>query len=53
MMLDEQDKFIQHIMANRDAEMAVAAESMTSVHTSEGTVMEREVDELDFVKSSG
>jgi hypothetical protein len=30
MMLDEQDKFIQHIMANRDAEMVAVAESTTS-----------------------
>jgi hypothetical protein len=53
MMLDEQDEFIQHIMANRDAEMTAAAESTTSARTSEGTVMEREVDESDFVRSSG
>jgi hypothetical protein len=53
MMLDEQDKFIQRIMANRDAEMAVAAESTTSACTSEGTVVEQEVDNLDFVRSSG
>jgi hypothetical protein len=53
MMLDEQDKFIQHIMVNRDAEMAVVAESTTSACTSEGTVVEREVDESDFVRSSG
>jgi hypothetical protein len=50
MMLDEQDKFI---MANRDAEMAAAAESTTLGCTSEGTVMEREVDKSDFVRSSG
>jgi hypothetical protein len=53
MMLDEQDEFIQHIMANRDAEMVVVAESMTSACTSEGTVVEWEVDDLDFVRSSG
>jgi hypothetical protein len=53
MTLDEQDEFIQHIMANRDAGMAAAAESMTSARTSEGTVVEREVDESDFVRSSG
>jgi hypothetical protein len=40
MMLDEQDKFIQHIMANRDAEMAVVAESTTLACTSKGTVVE-------------
>jgi hypothetical protein len=53
MMLDEQDKFIQCIMANRDAEMAAVAESTTLACTSEGTVVEWEVDELDFVRSSG
>jgi hypothetical protein len=53
MMLDEQDKFIQRIMANWDAEMAAAAESTTSACTSEGTVVEWEVDESDFVRSSG
>jgi hypothetical protein len=52
MTLDEQDEFIQHIMANRDAEMAAVAELMTSAYTSEGTVVEREVDEADFVRSS-
>jgi hypothetical protein len=53
MTLDEQDEFIQRTMANKDAEMAVAAESMTSVCTSEGIVVEWEVDDLDFVRSSG
>jgi hypothetical protein len=53
MTLDEQDEFIQRIMANRDAEMAAAAELTTSACTSEGTVVEREVDESDFVRSSG
>jgi hypothetical protein len=53
MMLDEQDKFIQCIMANRDAEMAAATESTTSACTSEGTVVEREVDDSYFVRSSG
>jgi hypothetical protein len=52
MTLDEQDEFIQHIMANQDVE-AAAAESTTSACTSEGTVVEREVDESDFVRSSG
>jgi hypothetical protein len=50
MMLNEQDKFIQHIIANRDAEMAATAGSMTQTETSEGTVVEREVDESDFVQ---
>jgi hypothetical protein len=53
MTLDEQDAFIQHIMANRDAEMAAAAGSTTQTETSEGTVVEHEVDESDFVRSSG
>jgi hypothetical protein len=53
MTLDEQDKFIQRIMANRDAEIAVVAESTTLACTSEGTVVEREVDDSDFVRSSG
>jgi hypothetical protein len=53
MTLDEQDKFIQHIMANRDVEMTAAAESTTSACTSEGMVVEREVNESDFVRSSG
>jgi hypothetical protein len=52
MTLDEQDEFIQHIMAKRDAEMAAVAESTTLASTSEGTVVECEVNELDFVRSS-
>jgi hypothetical protein len=53
MMLDEQDEFIQCIMANRDAEMVVVvAESVTLACTSEGKVVEREVDDSDFVRSS-
>jgi hypothetical protein len=53
MTLDEQDKFIQNIMANRDAEMAAIAGSTTQTETSKGTVVEREVDKSDFVRSSG
>jgi hypothetical protein len=53
MTLDEQDKFIQQVMANRDAAIAAIAESMTHMETSEGTLVEREVDESDFVRSSG
>jgi hypothetical protein len=45
MMLDEQDEFIQWIMANRDAAVAATAESTTQVGTSEGTLVEREVDD--------
>jgi hypothetical protein len=53
MMLDEEDDFIQWIMANRDTAVAATAESMTQTGTSEGTLVEREVDEADFVRSSG
>jgi hypothetical protein len=49
MTLDEQDKFIQQIMANRDAAVAAASESMTHTGTSEGTLVEKEVDDSDFV----
>jgi hypothetical protein len=52
MMLDEQDKFIQQVMANCDAAMAAVAESMTHTSTSKGTLVEREVDNSDFVRSS-
>jgi hypothetical protein len=41
MTLDEEDDFIQRIMANRDAAVAAAAESMTHTGTSEGTLVER------------
>jgi hypothetical protein len=53
MMLDEEDHFIQQIMANCDAAVAAAAESTTQTSTSEGTLVEREVDDTDFVRSSG
>jgi hypothetical protein len=53
MMLDEKDHFIQQIMANRDAAMAAAAVSTTQMSTSEGTLVEREVDDADFVRSRG
>jgi hypothetical protein len=53
MTLDEQDKFIQQVMANHNAAMAAIAESMTHTGTSEGTLVEREVGESDFVRSSG
>jgi hypothetical protein len=52
MTLDEQDEFIQQVMANRDAAIAAIAESTTHMGTSEGTLVEREVDECDFVRSS-
>jgi hypothetical protein len=52
MTLDEQDKFIQQIMANHNAAVAAAAGSMTQMDTSEGTLVEREVNDIDFVRSS-
>jgi hypothetical protein len=52
MTLEEEDEYIQHILANRDATMAAAAGSMTHTATSEGTLVEREVDESDFVRSN-
>jgi hypothetical protein len=52
MMLDEQDEFIQQIMANRDATVAAAEVLTTQTDTSEGTLVEREVDDIDFVRSS-
>jgi hypothetical protein len=52
MTLDEQDEFIQNIMANRDAAVAAAAGLTTQTETSEGTLVEREVDDVDFVRSS-
>jgi hypothetical protein len=52
MTLDEQDEFIQNIMANRDAAMDVAAESMTHTGSSEGMLVDREVDDTDFIRSS-
>jgi hypothetical protein len=53
MTLDEQDEFIQHIMASCNAAVAAAAGSTTQTDTSEGTLVEREVDDADFVRSSG
>jgi hypothetical protein len=53
MTLDEQDNFIQRVMADCNSAMATAAESITWMGTSEGTLVEREVDDADFVRSSG
>jgi hypothetical protein len=39
-------------MADRDAAVAAAAESMTYMATSEGKLVEREVKDADFVRSS-
>jgi hypothetical protein len=52
MMLDEQDEFIQQVMAYHDAAMAAIAELMTHTGTSKGTLVEREVDDSDFIRSS-
>jgi hypothetical protein len=52
MTLDEQDEFIQQVMANRDTAMAATTESTTLMGTSEGTLVEREVDDSNFVRSS-
>jgi hypothetical protein len=52
MMLDEQDEFLQHIMANRNAAVAAAADLTTHTSTSEGTLVDREVDDTDFVRSA-
>jgi hypothetical protein len=49
MMLEEQDEFIQHIMANCNTAVAAAAELMTQMSTSEGTLVDREVNDMDFV----
>jgi hypothetical protein len=49
MMLDEEDNFIQQIMANRNA---AASALTTQMGTSEGTLVKREVDDADFVRSS-
>jgi hypothetical protein len=52
-MLDEQDEFIQQVMANCNIAMVATAESTTLIGTSEGTLVKREVDNSDFVRSSG
>jgi hypothetical protein len=53
MMLEEEDEYIQHILANRDTAMAPAAGSTTRTATSKGTLVEREVEDVDFVRSNG
>jgi hypothetical protein len=50
--LEEEDKYIQHILANHDAAMAATARLMTHTTTSEGTLVEWEVDESDFTRSN-
>jgi hypothetical protein len=53
MTLEEEDEYIQHVLANRDTTMATAVGSTTHTATSEGTLVEREVDKSDFVRSNG
>jgi hypothetical protein len=53
MTLDEEDHFIQQIMANCNTAMAAAAASTTHTATSEGMLVEREVDDTDFVRYNG
>jgi hypothetical protein len=53
MTLDEEDDFIQQIMANRNTAAAATSVSMTQTGTSEGTLVKREVNDMDFVRSSG
>jgi hypothetical protein len=49
MTADEQDKFIEQMMANCDVSMTVSREASQVL---ERTVMEHEVSEEDFVRSS-
>jgi hypothetical protein len=51
MTLDKEDGFVQWIMATCDAAMAAAAASTTQTDTSEGTLVEREVNDSDFIRS--
>jgi hypothetical protein len=53
MTLDEEDEFIQRIIADRDAAVAAAAELTTYKATSKDKLVEREVEDVDFVQSSG
>jgi hypothetical protein len=53
MTLEEEDEFIQHILAHHDTAMAAAVGLMTHMAMSEGTLVEQEVDESDFTRSNG
>jgi hypothetical protein len=53
MMLEEEEEYIQHVLANHDAAMAAAAGLTTHTATSEGTLVEREVEDVDFVRFNG
>jgi hypothetical protein len=48
--VDEEDEMVKRILANRNVAMAATA---ALAHSSEGTIIEREVSEEDFVRSSG
>jgi hypothetical protein len=48
--VDEEDEMVERVLANHDAAVATTA---ASAHLSEGTIIEREVSEEDFVRSSG
>jgi hypothetical protein len=50
--LEEEDEYIQHVLANHNTTMATTVGSMTHTATSEGTLVEQEVDESDFVRSN-
>jgi hypothetical protein len=52
MMLEEEDEYIQHVLANHDTAMATTAGSTTRTATSEGTLVQREVKDVDFVRSN-
>jgi hypothetical protein len=53
MTLDEEDDFIQKIMANHNAAAAVTSASTTRMGTSKGTLVEREVDDSDLSDPAG
>jgi hypothetical protein len=52
MTLEEEDEFMQHILANCNAAMAAVAKLTTHMAISEDTLVERKVDELYFVRSN-
>jgi hypothetical protein len=50
MTSDEQDDMIEKLLADRDAAMATTA---ASTQSEEAMIIEREVTEEDFIRSSG
>jgi hypothetical protein len=52
MTLEEEDEYIQHVLANCNAAMAAIAESTTHTGSSEGMLVDREIDNTDFIRSS-